>query len=192
LHRTQMLKGKEKKESKSSASAHHAATCHRQLKGLQDVDGLDIRQKSPFRRVRTKEKAPPKPWRDQHIGTRGEGLPSRCTVQYGLPSPCTRQKFPPRPEQRKGPAADGTTSAGTEHQDIKLARVSQEVFEQARAQENLDGSPISQQALTGAGAGPANGSSRTQHLTEVYFSRWRKRLNAPTAGRYMKFGTTKP
>jgi hypothetical protein len=142
-------------EALAARSAHHAATCHRQLKGLQDVDGLDIRQKSPFRRVRTKEKAPPKPWRDQHIGTRGEGLPSRCTVQYGLPSPCTRQKFPPRPEQRKGPAADGTTSAGTEPQDIKSARVSQEVFGQARAQENIDGSPISQQALTGVGAGPA-------------------------------------
>src|SRR5262249_46410446 len=34
--------------------------------------------------------------------------------------------------------------------------------------------------------------SGSQHITRVYFLRWRKLLNARTAGQYMKSGTTKP
>jgi hypothetical protein len=57
----------------------------------------------------TKEKAPPKEGRDQHLGTRGDGLPSRCIRRYRLPPRSTRQKFHARPEQGNGPAADGAS-----------------------------------------------------------------------------------
>src|SRR6266508_5634404 len=63
----------------------------------------------PRRREGTKEKAPPKEGRDQHLGTRGDGLPSRCIRRYRLPSRCTRKKFHARPEQGNGPAADGAS-----------------------------------------------------------------------------------
>jgi hypothetical protein len=45
------------------------------------------------RRKGTKEKAPPKEGRDQHLATRGDDLSSRCISPYRLPSWCTRQKF---------------------------------------------------------------------------------------------------
>jgi hypothetical protein len=63
----------------------------------------------PRRREGTKEKAPPKEGRDQHLGYAGDGLPSRCIRRYRLPSRCTRKKFHARPEQGNGPAADGAS-----------------------------------------------------------------------------------
>jgi hypothetical protein len=41
-------------------------------------------------------KSPPKPWRDQHAGTRGKAFLLVAREQYGLPSRCTSQKFPAR------------------------------------------------------------------------------------------------